>query len=350
MLFAEPIYLYLMPLVVGGLAALLLWSERRRRALLAQLGAPALIERLSRDVNHRGRRHRLLLWLVAAAALMLALARPQWGERIETVQSEGIQVVVALDISTSMLADDIKPTRLERARLEIAELMNRLDGDEVALVLFSGSAFVQFPLTSDYATARRFLESARPGVISKPGTNVSEALQAAHNAFDTNSSSQRVVVLITDGEAHDADALRTAQALADEGIRIDAIGFGSPEGAPVPQVDADGRVVGPRLDAIGAPLLTRLDEATLEEIARIGGGRYARAEASGQELDALIDALSRLQQGAMGERQDVRRVERFQLFLAIALGALGASMLVPDRVPPRRAAPSLAPSSARRSV
>ncbi len=334
--FAQPTYLYLMPVVVGGLALLLWWSERRRRAALARLGNPVLISRLSAEVNTRGRQWQRLLWLVAAALLMVAMARPQWGEAVEKVERQGLQLVVALDVSTSMLGDDIKPSRLERARLEIADLMQRLQGDEVALVLFSGASFVQFPLTSDYATARKFLDGAKPGAISKPGTNVGDALRTALTAFDSESDSQKVLLLITDGEAHDADTLRVAQEVADQDVKIYTIGFGSPEGAPVPQVDVFGRVVGTKVDSQGLPVISRLDETTLEEIARIGGGAYARAESGGQELVALTDALAQMQRASMGESTDVRRIERFQIFLALALAALLAATLIPDTLAQRR--------------
>jgi len=350
MTFAQPLYLYLTPIAVGALALLLWWSERRRRGALARLGSPALVSRMMAGVNTRGRRWQRILWLVAATLLMIALARPQWGEQVETVSRQGVQLVVALDISTSMLADDIKPSRLERARLEIADLMQRLEGDEVALVLFSGASFVQFPLTSDYATARKFLEGAEPGVISKPGTNVGDALRTALNAFDAESGSQKVLLLITDGKAHDADTLRVAQEVADQGVRIYTIGFGSPEGAPVPQVDAFGRVAGTKLDAQGLPVISRLDEGTLQEIARIGGGVYARAETGGQELVVLTDALAQMQRGDVGETTDVRRMERFQLFLGLALAALLAATLIPDtlaaRRKPQRAARAPAPAAA----
>lgn len=336
MIFAEPVYLYLAALIVPALALFLAWSEGRRRAALTRLGSPALIARLSAGVSHSGRLAQRVLWVVAAGTLLVAMARPQWGEELRTVDRQGLQIVVALDVSTSMLADDIKPNRLERARVEIAELMQKLDGDELALVLFSGASFIQFPLTSDYATARKFLESAKPGVVSKPGTNLSEAFETANSAFDDNAGSQRVIVLITDGEGHDQGALSTAQRLADDGVLFYTIGFGSPDGAPVPELDYGGRVVGTKLDSAGNPVISRLDEATLRTIAEIGGGQYYLASAKGSELDALMAELAQLQEGELGSRLDVRRIERFQWFLALAVGALAAGTLISERMAPAR--------------
>jgi Ca-activated chloride channel family protein len=349
MTFASPWYLYALPFVAAALLALFYWSDRRRQAALDRLGNPDLIRRLVSTMSGRARRTQQLLWLLSAIFLTVALARPQWGGTVRNVEREGVQIVVALDVSMSMLADDIKPNRLERARLEIQDLMSRLQGDEIALVLFSGASFVQFPLTSDYATARQFLESADPLAISKPGTNVSEALYTAMDAFDLDSTSQKVIVLITDGEAHDADAVLAAQAAVDQGALIYTIGFGSPEGAMVPEFDDRGRPAGYKTDSSGLPVISRLDEATLQEIARIGGGAYFRASSSGGEIPELVSQMETLQHGALGETQEVIQTERFQIFLALALCTLVVSGLLPQRSTAqqrKQAAGSVAPRAA----
>lgn len=353
MTFAEPQFLTIAFVALPALFLLFLWAERRRKAALARLGNPALIERLTATVNRRGRRWQRLLWLAAAGLVLVALARPQWGEQVQTVDRQGVQVMVALDVSKSMLADDIKPNRLARAKLEIADLMQKLDGDSLGLVLFSGASFIQFPLTSDYSTARTFLDGARPAVISRPGTNVGDAILTAMGGFDENSAGQRVIVLITDGEGHEPGALDAARQAADAGAVIYAIGFGSPEGAPVPELDGAGNVIGYKVDEAGQPVITRLDEATLQEIARIGGGEYYRAAADGSELDRLVASLGELQQGALGAQVDARRIERYQIPLAAALLLLVVSWLIPDRVRARPAAyqpPVSAGSSARQGA
>lgn len=352
MTFAEPQYLYVALIVVPALLLLFAWAGRRGRAALARLGNPALLERLTANVNWHGRRRQRIYWLAAAALLLTALARPQWGEDVQNVERQGVQVMVALDVSKSMLADDVKPNRLERAKLEIADLMQKLGGDALGLVLFSGASFIQFPLTSDYATARTFLDGARPSVISRPGTNVGEAITTAMGGFDENSSSQRVIVLITDGEAHDPGVLGVAQQAADAGVMLYTIGFGSPEGAPVPEVDPAGNIIGYKQEG-GQPVITRLDETTLQEIARIGRGEYYRAAPDGSELDRLVAALGELQQGALGAQLDVRRIERYQLPLAAAVFLLVVSWLIPDRLrarPAARETPVAAGSSARQGA
>jgi Ca-activated chloride channel family protein len=248
------------------------------------------------------------------------------------VEQQGIEVMVALDVSNSMLAQDIKPDRLSRAKLEIADLMTRLGGDEIGLVLFSGASFVQFPLTSDYSTALTFLDNARPEVISKPGTNIGDAIRTAMSGFDYDRASQKVIVLITDGEDHDANTLAMAQQAAEQGIMLYAIGFGSPQGEPIPEYNAQGEVTGFKKDQTGEVVLSKLDEATLQQIAQIGSGQYFRATADGSELAALVSELNTLQQGELSSQIETWGIERFQGFLAVALFALIVMELIPDRV------------------
>ena len=189
MQFAYPQFLIGLLLVpVAGLFTL--WASRQQKQALARLGDRKLIDRLSANINWRGRRWQTILRLVALTLFILALARPQWGSEVREIEQEGLQVMVALDVSQSMMAQDIKPSRLDRAKLEIADLMQRLDGDEIGLVLFSGASFVQVPLTSDYQTALNYMDSAGPNSISRPGTVIGDAIQTAANAFDPELSSQ----------------------------------------------------------------------------------------------------------------------------------------------------------------
>jgi Ca-activated chloride channel family protein len=309
-----------------------MWTNRRREAALARLGDLGLVQRLSSSVNWRGRRWRTVLWFVALTALIISLARPQWGSEVQVVEQQGIEVMVALDVSNSMLAQDVKPDRLSRAKLEIADLMTRLGGDEIGLVLFSGASFIQFPLTSDYATARMFLDNARPEVISNPGTNIGAAIRTAMSGFDYNRASQKVIVLITDGEDHDANTVAIAQQAADQGIMLYTIGFGSPQGEPIPQYNDQGEVIGYKKDQNGEVVLSKLDEATLQQIAQIGNGQYFRATADGSELGALVSELNTLQKGELSSQIETWGIERFQGFLAVALIALIVMELIPDRV------------------
>ena len=328
MTFANPLILW--ALILVPLAVLFLyWMERRRQVDLNKLGEPSLIRRLSQSVNWNGRKWRSRFWVLALALTIIALARPQWGNQVQVVEQEGVQVMVALDVSESMLAQDIKPDRLTRAKLEISDLMDKLDGDEIGLVLFSGASFIQFPLTSDYDTARTFLDNASPRAISRPGTEIGDAIRTSLGGFDDQQNSQKVIVIVTDGENHQPEVLAEAEKAAEQDVIIYTIGFGSPQGEPIPQYGPDGSVVGFKTDQSGETVLSRLDESTLQEIARIGKGSYFHATADGSELDALTSELDTLQAAQLESRFETTKIERFQIFLLGAVLALIISELIP---------------------
>ena len=208
--FGQPGFLFTL-LLLPLAALLLLRAHRLRGAALERLGDRALVRRLTGSINTTGRRWRAGLQLFAMTMILISLAGPQWGQEVREIEQEGLQVIVALDVSQSMLAGDIKPNRLERAKLEIADLMDRLDGDEIGLVPFSGASFLMVPLTSDYQTARSYLGSADPGIISRPGTVMGEAIRTALLGFDPDAESQKVLVIMTDGEDRETDPLAAAQ-------------------------------------------------------------------------------------------------------------------------------------------
>ena len=330
MSFAQPIFLY--ALVIVPLAFLfLLWAERERAQAFARLGQPNLVKRLAANVNQRGRYLKYALWLGALALLLVALARPQWGETKSSAPQKGVQVMVALDVSKSMLAEDLKPNRLERAKMEISDLMNRLRGDEIGLVPFSGASFILFPLTSDYNTARSFLETARPEIISRGGTAIGDAIHTALNGFDPKRNSQKVIVVVTDGEDTESNALAAAQDAAKQGAILYTIGFGSANGDLIPEFDAHGNQIGFKTDKDGKQVRSALNENALREIAAAANGKYFPATANGSELDALASELNRLQKGDIMNRETVEKHEQFQWFLASALMMLMVAELISER-------------------
>lgn len=330
MTFEYPQLLILLALL-PAFAVFVAWANQQRKTQLAKLGDPRLIDRLSDTVNWNGRRWKIALWFVALGLLVITAARPQWGAEVQAVDQEGLQVMVALDVSNSMLAEDIKPTRLDRAKLEISDLMNKLNGDEIGLVLFSGASFIQFPLTSDYATARTYVENADPGVISRSGTVIGDAINTALMGFDPNLESQKVLVIMTDGEDSETDAIAAAQAAADAGVMIYTIGFGTTEGEPIPDFNEFGEMTGYKTDQAGNVVLSKLDEATLQEIAQTGNGRYFQASADGRELDQLLAEIDNLQKAQLQSRFETRKIERYQIFLLVALLALLIAEFIPER-------------------
>lgn len=330
MTFAHPQLLILLTLIPAFLF-FVAWANKQRKAQLEKLGDRRLIDRLSDTVNWTGRRWKIALWFVALTLIVIAAARPQWGTEVQAVDQEGLQVMVALDVSNSMLAADIKPTRLDRAKLEISDLMNKLNGDEIGLVLFSGASFIQFPLTSDYTTARNYVQSADPSVISRSGTVIGDAIYTAMQGFDPNLESQKVLIIMTDGEDSETDAVAAAQAAADAGVMIYTIGFGTAAGEPIPDFNQYDEQIGFKTDQAGNVVLSKLDEATLQQIAQTGNGRYFQATAAGSELDQLLNEIDDLQKATLESRFETRRIERYQIFLAIGLLALVLAEFIPER-------------------
>ena len=330
MTFGAPQFLYLLAAILP-LMLFLWWAWGRRTRALRRIGDPGLVERLGLTVGRRVRGLRLALWFIGVALLILALGRPQWGSDIEIIEQGGVQVMVALDISRSMLAPDLKPTRLDRAKLEISDLVSRLDGDEVGIVLFSGASFIQFPLTSDYATARTYLNHASPNAITRQGTVITEAIETAMAGFSTERERQKVIVIMTDGENHEGDPITAAREAAGQGAVIYTVGFGSPEGGPVPEYDERGEITGYRQDAQGQVLISRIDEIALQQIAENGGGRYFRATDSGA-ITGLADEIQSFEDQSLRSEFNQRKVERFQLFLLAGVLCLALAELTADRL------------------
>ena len=240
-------------------------------------------------------------------------------------------MIVALDVSRSMLAEDVKPSRLVRAKLEIADLMQQLQGDEVGLVLFSGAAFLQFPLTFDYLSARNFIENANTEMISRQGTNIAHAIEIAHRSFNEELISQRVILIITDGENQDGDAVEAARAASDDGILVYTIGIGTSDGEPIPLRTSNGKLLRYVQDRDGNMVFSRLNEGTLMSVAEAGGGRFIRLQGSTNAANEFIEELAALEKSAVGSETESTKIERFQIFAFASILLLIASELIPDR-------------------
>ena len=328
--FGAPQFLYALA-TLPALMVFVRWALARRAASVQRIGDQVLVERLSEAASRKMRIFRLVLWFVGVALIIVALSRPQWGSDIEIVEQRGVQVMVALDISRSMLAQDVKPTRLGRAKLEISDLISRLDGDEVGIVLFSGASFIQFPLTSDYATARTYLNHASPDSITRQGTVIAEAIETATAGFSHQRAGQKIIVIMTDGENHEGDPITAAQQAAEEGVVIYTVGFGSPDGEPLPEYDEQGNITGYRRDTQGGVITSKLDEGALQQIAEKGGGRYFRAAESGA-IAGLVDQIQSFQDQSLQSEFNQRKVERFQLFLLVGLLSLALAEALTDRL------------------
>ncbi len=318
-------------LLVPALGAFFWVTRQARKRALAQFGDLALVQKLSATLSRRARAVKSALLLVGVAFLILALARPQFGTRVETVRSQGQDVMVALDVSRSMLAEDVSPNRLERARLEIMRILQRLDGDRIGLVAFAGNAFVQSPLTVDYGAAALFLNAMDTDLIPIQGTNLGEALTVALDAFEEGTRDHRVLIVVTDGEDHEGEIDGALERAREEGVQIHTVGIGSLDGVPIPEFTDSGERSGFVRDAEGAVVTTRLDESTLERVAEVTVGRYFPALGPGANLDPLVEQVT----GGEGRELEAREItlfdEQFQIFLGFALVLLLVEGLIPER-------------------
>ena len=264
--FANPEYFHLYWLL-PVLIAFFVWMFQYKKRLLKRLGDQELIERLTASVSRSKQVWKTVLLVIVFSVLVFALADPQIGTKLEEVKREGIDIFIALDVSKSMLAEDVAPNRFEKAKHEISEFIERLQGDRVGLIVFSGLAFVQCPLTLDYGAANLFLDDVYIGVVPQPGTAISEAIKTAQRSFVSKELKHKALIIITDGEDHEGAALEVAQEAAKEGIKIYTIGIGSPQGAPIPEFDRHGNRVGYKKDREGRVVTTKLDIPSLEKIA-----------------------------------------------------------------------------------
>lgn len=319
--------LALIPLVAG-----LMWrgAAQRRRAL-ARFGDLALVRQLSRSVNPRARAWKAVGLLAVLGLSVVAVARPQFGSRVETVRREGMDIVVALDLSTSMLAEDLAPNRLQRSKLEIQRLIERLDGDRIGLIAFAGQAFVQSPLTSDYGAARLFLNAMDTDLVPVQGTDLGAALELALDAFSDAPVEERIIIVVTDGEDHEGGIGPAVDRALEAGVTIHAVGVGSADGVPIPEYDAAGGPAGFKRDEAGAVVTTRLDETTLRQIVTRTGGRLYRSTPEASELTALIEEVANLGGREIDAREVTQYDEQFQIFLGAAILLLFLEGLWTDR-------------------
>jgi Ca-activated chloride channel family protein len=308
------------------------WSVlRRRHALRRFAGGPQFAARFSGDVSAHLRAAKLLMIYLALCCVIVAAARPQWGTRLEPITRSGADLILILDTSLSMAAEDVAPNRLEQARHGIDQLLRRLSGDRVGLVTFAGRATLSCPLTLDHAAVRLFLDVVEVETVQVPGTALAEALTLAVQAFGDEPERGRAVVLFTDGEDHEGGIDGVLEELRDDGIVVYAVGCGTTRGAPIPLSDPGGVATGYKLDREGKVVTTRLDESVLERLALETGGNYLRGTAMGREIDQIADGLGSLEAGEFGSVLRARYEERFQIPLALALLALLAESLLGDR-------------------
>ena len=326
--FSEPVWFFALA-IVPVVAALYLWSQRRSDALLSKVVAPRLRSQLAGTVSKRRRTLKSAVILAVFGLIALALARPQMGFVEREVKQRGRDVIVAIDTSRSMLATDVAPSRLARAKLVAQDLLRLVRGDRVGLVAFAGSAFLQAPLTLDYNAVFTSLEELDTAVIPKGGSNIAEAIRIAEQAFGKGEGQTRALVILTDGEELEADGVAAAKRAGELGVRVFTVGIGSAEGSLIPLRSDEGGSDFVR-DTAGKPVQSKLDEKRLKEIAEAGGGFYEPlgAEAARSIFENGILKLEQAETGILSARQPI---ERYQWPLGLAVGLLALWLLLGDR-------------------
>jgi Ca-activated chloride channel family protein len=332
MRFGSADYFWLLTLI-PVLVAFFIWVWQHKQRVLARFASPALARRLTPTVSLARQVYKWVLLVLACIFLIFALVRPQFGIKTEMVERKGVDIMVALDISQSMLAQDIAPSRIERAKHEIGKLIDLLKGDRVGIIVFAGESYVQCPLTLDYAAAHLFLDAVDTDWIQLQGTAIADAIAQSLRAFRSESRKHKVLILISDGEDHEGDAMKAAQEAAQAGAKVYTIGIGSESGVPIPMNRGSGTVVYKK-DRFGNLVMTRLNPITLEKVALEGGGKYFHA-GTNLDLSRIYGEIAAMEQKELGASKMAIYKERYQYLLAVALLLLVVEFFLPARIRPR---------------
>jgi Ca-activated chloride channel family protein len=302
-----------------------------RKKKLKRFGDSRILTILIPDFSKGWPIVRLILLMFGFIFLIFGIADPQIGSKLEEVKREGIDLVICLDVSNSMNAQDIKPSRLESSKRSISRLIDQLDGDRIGIVVFAGRAYVQLPITTDYSAARMFLTTINTNIVPTQGTAIEEAINIAMNSFDFENMHSKAIVIITDGEDHEGDAIKAAQTATEKGVRLFTIGMGLPDGSPIPIIDGRGNVTGYRKDRAGNTIITKLDETILQQIASIGNGMYIRANTSRAGLELIYDEINKMQKSEFETKMFSDYEHQFQILLMFALFFILFELVVLER-------------------
>lgn len=323
--FAHPEFLYLL-FILPAIFGFYVYTQIVRVKDIKKYGNPELISQLMPNVSVRRQVVKFWLLLSAFCALIFVMAGPQFGSKVDTVKKKGIEVMICLDLSNSMLSQDIAPSRLEKSKQMLSKLVDGLDNDKIGLVVFAGDAYVQLPITSDYVSAKMFFSSLSPKLVPSQGTSIGAAIQTATRSFTPNEESEKAIVLITDAENHEDDANGAAEEAVKKGIRVNVIGVGTPTGGPIP--DESGTF---RKDETGTVVITKLNEEIGQQIAKAGKGLYVRADNSNSALKSIQNELGKLKKSDVESTIYSEYHEQFQSIAWIVLILLLVEFVLLER-------------------
>ena len=327
--FEHTTYFYLLG-VLPVLLGLFIVARHWRKKAIRDFGDWPVMRRLMPAYSTNRPAIKAILLLFICTFLVLGLANPQMGNKMETVKREGVEIIIALDVSNSMLAEDIKPNRLQQAKLAISQLIKRLRNDKLGLVVFAGQAYVQIPLTTDYSAARMFLSSVNTNIVPVQGTAIGAAIELSMESFDESTQGNKALVIISDGENHEDDAIELAKTAQEAGIQVHTIGIGSPDGVPIPVFNRYGQKDF-RRDNEGNVVITKLNEAMMQQVAAAGGGTFVRATNVTTALKLVFDKINELEKEEFETAKVADYESWFQIPLAIALFLLVLEFLILPR-------------------
>ena len=291
------------------------WKSKALKNFGKELSKHGLIPTFS-----KGRENiKFALLIFCISSLIIGISNPQIGTKMEEVKREGVDLMIALDLSNSMLAEDIKPNRLERARQAISRLIDKLEGDRIGLIVFAGDAYVQLPITTDYSAAKLFLSTVNTDIIPTQGTAIGKAISLSMRSFDMENGQNKAIIIITDGENHEDDALEQAKSANEKGVFVHTLGMGLSKGGPIPVYNKYGNNTGYRKDKEGNTIISKLNEQMLQDLAFAGKGTYVRANNTQAGLSALFAEINKMEKKEIGSMIFTDYKDRFQLFLSIAL-------------------------------
>lgn len=322
-------FLYALTLIPVFIIIYWLYNRWRKKALVAY-GDISIIQQLIPDVSNAKRMGKFILYMLAFSLLVIGIVNPQVGTKLEEVKRKGADLMICLDVSNSMKAEDFQPNRLGKAKQAISKLVDKLEGDRIGIIVFGGVAYVQLPITTDYSAAKLFLESINTDMIPTQGTAIGAAIDLAIESFGKDEGKNKAIVIITDGENHEDDAIKAAENAAEKNIAIHTIGMGSADGAPIPVYKNNVRESF-RKDNEGNTVITKLDEQTLMEISGAGNGIYVRASNSDTGLNKVLDAISKLEKKQFESKMYSDYEDRFQWFVAAALMLLLIELFLTER-------------------
>ena len=306
--------LLVIPILIVLFTIVQLWKRHAQNKFANQ----RIIKRLSPNRSHFKPILKLIVLCLAFGCLTIAMVNPKIGTKLETVKRQGVDIVFAVDVSKSMLAEDIAPNRLEKSKQLVTQIVNNLASDRIGIIAYAGKAFPQLPITTDYAAAKMFLQSMNTDMLSSQGTAINEAIQLARTYYDDEEQTNRVLIIISDGEDHSDVALDVAEAASEEGIKIFTIGVGNVKGAPIP-IKRNGIVLNYKKDNAGETVITKLNEDTLKDIASEANGEYINGTNTNEVVEAIRDILNRMDKKEFEAKEFAEYKDQFQWFLALGI-------------------------------